>query len=71
MIINDMMAFEFDLRHGPQYRGTAATNVMKRKNDQGRKGHHPRTGRGRTPATDIVRRLRLLMSNIGTAPATG
>ena len=65
------LRFEFDLRHGPLYRGTAATNVMKRKNDQGRKGHHPRIGRGRTPATDIVRRLRVFMASIGTAPAAG
>jgi hypothetical protein len=65
------LRFEFDLRHGPQYRGTAATNVMKRKQDQGRKSHHPRIGRGSRPETDIVRRLRAFMVSCGTVPGLG
>ena len=65
------LRFEFDLRHGPQYRGTAAINVMKRKQDQDRKGHHPRTGRGSRPATDVVGRLRSFMASLGTTPGPG
>jgi len=60
--------FDFDLRHGPQYRGTAAINVMARKNDQDRKGHHPRIGRSSRPETDIVGRLRAFMTRCGTTP---
>jgi hypothetical protein len=58
----------FDLRHGPEYRLAAATNVMKRKQDQGRKGHHPRIGRGSRPETDIVGRLIAFMAACGTTP---
>jgi hypothetical protein len=58
----------FDLRHGPAYRLAAATNVMKRKQDQGRKSHHPRIGRGSRPETDIVCRLRAFMVSCGTVP---
>ena len=60
--------FDFDLRHGSKFQGTAATNVMARKNDQDRKGHHPRIGRGSTPASDIVSRLRSFMARCGTTP---
>ena len=58
----------FDTRHGPAYRLAAATNVMKRKQDQGRKGHHPRIGRGSRPETDIVGRLIAFMATCGTTP---
>ena len=60
--------FGFDTRHGLAYRDAAATNVMQRKQDQGRKGHHPRIGRGSRPETDIVGRLRTFMANCGTSP---
>ena len=60
--------FDFDLRHGRLYAGTAAVNVMARKQDQGRKGHHPRVGRGSRPATDILPRLRAFMRGAGTLP---
>jgi len=58
----------FDLRHGPEYQLAAATNVMKRKQDQGRKGHHPRIGRGARTETDIVGRLIAFMASCGTTP---
>ena len=58
----------FDARHGPAYRLAAATNVMQRKQDQGRKGHHPRIGRGSRPETDIVGRLIAFMASCGTTP---
>jgi acyl-CoA thioesterase FadM len=41
---------------------------MKRKQDQGRKGHHPRIGRGSRPETDIVGRLIAFMATCGTTP---
>ena len=44
---------------------------MKRKQDQDRKGHHPRTGRGSRPATDVVGRLRSFMASLGTTPGPG
>jgi hypothetical protein len=44
------LRFEFDLRHGPLYRGTAATNVMKRKTT--------RAGKATTPASGAVGRRR-------------
>jgi hypothetical protein len=41
--------FDFDIASGRRgYRGTAAINVMSRKNDQDRKDHHPRIGRSRS-----------------------
>ena len=52
-------------------RSTAAFNVMQRKQDQGRKGHHPRTGRSSRQETDIVARLRAFMASCGTSPAPG
>ena len=61
----------FDLRHGQQYAGSAATDVMKRKQDQDRKGHHPRTGRGSRPQTDIISRLLAFMARCGTSPRPG
>ena len=51
--------FDFDVASGfPGYRGTAAINVMSRKNDQDRKGHHPRIGRSRSDSLDLVHQLR-------------
>ena len=44
----------FDARHGAAYRGSAALNIMCRKNDQNRKGHHPRIGRAMDPGLDVV-----------------
>ena len=58
----------FDARHGPAYRLAAATNVMQRKQDQGRKGHHPRIGRGSRPETDIFGRLIAFTASCGTSP---
>ena len=60
-----------DLRHGSRFAGTAAINVMKRKQDQDRKGHHPRIGRGSRPETDIVGRLRAFLVAHRTAPGPG
>ena len=43
------LRLNFDLRHGRQYTGTAAVNIMSRKQDQDRKGHHPRVGAAPAP----------------------
>lgn len=65
------LRLNFDLRHGRQYTGTAAVNIMSRKQDQDRKGHHPRVGRGSRPATDIIARLQTFMADCGTSPRLG
>ena len=65
------LRLNFDLRHGRQYTGTAAVNIMSRKQDQDRKGHHPRVGRGSRSATDIIARLRAFMADCGTSPRLG
>ena len=62
------LVFEFDLRHGQAFKGTAAINIMKRKQDQDRKGHYPRIGRGSRPETDIVGRLRAFVAACRTSP---
>ena len=64
--------FDFDVASGFRgYRGTAAINVMSRKNDQGRKGHHPRIGRSRADGLDLVHQLRRFMEEAGTEPRPG
>ena len=64
--------FDFDVASGfPGYRGTAAINVMSRKNDQDRKGHHPRIGRSRSDSLDLVHQLRRFMEEAGTEPRPG
>jgi hypothetical protein len=49
--------FNFDMQSGSEYDGTLALRVRKRKNDQVRKGHHPRFGRSVNPDLDIVFQL--------------
>ena len=62
--------FDYDVTSGrPGYEGTAAINVMSRKNDQGRKGHHPRIGCSRSRALDLVHQLRLYMQTAGIMPS--
>lgn len=64
--------FDYDVRSGlPGYEGTAAVNIMSRKNDQGRKGHHPRLGRSQSPFLDLVHQLRVYMHSSGLAPRKG
>ena len=41
--------------------GTAVLNVLRRKNDQMRKGHHPRLGRAEDPALDPVHQMKVQM----------
>ena len=61
--------FDFDVASGRRgYRGTAAINVMSRKNDQDRKGHHPRVGRSKSNELDLVHQLRRFMIEAGTEP---
>ena len=58
--------FDYDARAGGQYAsGTLVLNVMFRKNDQQRKGHHPRLGRSVDPALDVVHQLRTYMRAAG------
>ena len=45
----------------------AAIHVLRRKNDQGRKGHHPRLGRARDPALDVVHQLKAYLRAAGLA----
>ena len=60
--------FDFDVASGRRsYRGTAAINVMSRKNDQDRKGHHPRVGRSKSDELDLVYQLRRFMIEAGTS----
>ena len=64
--------FDFDMACGsPDYEGTAAVNVMSRKNDQARKGHHPRIGRSNSDALDLVHQLRIFMTQADIAPRAG
>ena len=64
--------FDFDVASGLRgYKGTAAVNVVSRKNDQGRKGHHPRIGRSRSDDLDLVHQLRHFMREAGTEPREG
>lgn len=61
--------FDFDVASGFRgYEGTAAINVMSRKNDQDRKGHHPRIGRSTGDGLDLVHQLRCFMEEAGTQP---
>ena len=58
--------FDYDVRAGGRYKsGTLALNVMFRRNDQQRKGHHPRLGRSVDPALDVVHQLRTYMRVAG------
>ena len=60
--------FDFDARAGGRYRtGTAALNVLRRKNDQIRKGHHPRLGRAEDSALDVVHQLKAYLKAAGLA----
>ena len=63
--------FNFDAQKHPAYTGTAALNVMNRKQDQIRRGHNPRIGRASRGKLDIVRRLQVFMASIGTTPGQG
>ena len=47
------------------FRGTAALNIMSRKNDQLRKGHHPRLGKSLDPRRDVVHQLLGYTSAVG------
>ena len=61
--------YEWDARsHAPGMEGTAALNISVRKNDPGRKGLHPRMGRARDPALDVVFQLRDWLSQTGVRP---
>ena len=61
--------FDFDVASGVSgYEGTAAVNVKSRKNDQERKGHHPRLGKARSGSLDIVHQLRWFLDETGLAP---
>ena len=52
--------FDYDVASGREgYQGTAAINVMCRKKDQSRRGHHPRIGRSHDDALDAVAQLRM------------
>jgi hypothetical protein len=57
----------FDTRFSPAYAATAALNIMSRKNDQLRKGHHPRIGRSADRDLDIVRLLLAFLEAAGLA----
>ena len=58
--------FDFDARAGGRFlTGTTALNIMKRKNDQQRKGHHPRLGRSEDPALDVVHQLKVYLDAAG------
>ena len=61
----------FDARHGAAYHGSAALNIMCRKNDQNRKGHHPRLGRAADPALDVVSLVLAYLTRLGTNTAGG
>jgi hypothetical protein len=55
----------------PGYDGTAAINIKSRKNDQIRRGHHPRLGRPSCPLHDLVHQLRFFMAKAGLEPRRG
>lgn len=64
--------FDFDTASGiPGYEGTAAINIKSRKNDQARRGHHPRLGRSQSPLYDVVHQLRFFMDQAQLEPRTG
>lgn len=64
--------FDFDVRSGLRgFEGTAAVNIMARKNDQGRKGHHPRIGRSKSPVLDLVHQLRVYLKSSRLTPRDG
>ena len=57
---------DFDTLAGyVQFEEGMALNVPTRKNDQARRGHHPRAGRSRDPALDLVWQLRNYMERAG------
>jgi len=57
---------DFDTLAGyAQFEGGMALNVPTRKNDQARRGHHPRAGRSKDPALDLVWQLRNYMERAG------
>ena len=57
---------DWDVRAGyPGFTGTAALNISVRKNDQARKGHHPRMGHSVNPALDIVWQLQQFIHRAG------
>ena len=57
------------LSYAGDFEGTAALNISSRKNDQCRKGHHPRFGRAVDPALDIVYQLQAYMGAAQLAAA--
>ena len=58
--------WDFDTLAGyVQFEGGMALNVPTRKNDQARRGHHPRAGRAQDPALDLVWQLRNYMNRAG------
>ena len=62
--------FDFDVASGlPGYVGTAAINIMSRKNDQLRRGHHPRIGRPQYYLHDPVHQLRSSWSGVSSSLA--
>ena len=64
--------FDFDTASGaPGYSGTAAINIKSRKNDQARRGHHPRLGRPRSRLHDLVHQLRHFMEHAQLSPRPG
>lgn len=64
--------FDFDVASGlPGFRGTAAVNVMSRKNDQCRKGHHPRIGRSHSSALNLVHQIQVYFKHAGLGPREG
>ena len=64
--------FDLDAASGlPGYAGTAAVNIKSRKNDQVRRGHHPRIGRTSCELHDLVHQLRHFMAKAGLAPRRG
>jgi hypothetical protein len=61
----------FDARHCVAYRGSAALNVMCRKNDQNRKGHHPCIGRAADSSLDVVSIVATYSHRLGTQVKKG
>ena len=58
--------FDFDSVRDPMaFKGTMALRIYKRKQDQERKGHWPRLGRGGRPQLDVVGRLRRFVRAAG------
>jgi hypothetical protein len=64
--------FDFDVASNrPGYEGTAAINIVSRKNDQIRRGHQPRLGKSQSCMHDLVHQLHLFMVTAGTEPRHG